>query len=120
MNTAEIVATLCVGFSALGLVVLYAYKADRCRDLETSLDEQKEKTNGMEKELSEYKTLCSGFDKFCVNTDEIPFVKVLGEKEGVHGKSVVIKSFRYDPADIEDRLFAVRNAMELIEEIKKA
>lgn len=120
MNIAEIVATLCVGFSAIGIAVLYAYKADRCRDLETSLDEREKKINGMEKELSEYRILCSCFDKLCVNTDEIPFVKVLGVKGGIIGKSVVVKSFRYDPADIEDRMFAVRNAVELIGEIEKA
>lgn len=120
MNIAEIVATLCVGFSAIGITVLYAYKADRCLDLKESLEEQKREMSEIEKAFLEYRTLCSGFDKFCVNTDEIPFVKVLGIKKGIFGKSAVVKSFRYDPADIEDRMFAVRNAMELIEEIEQA
>lgn len=112
------------GLAALVFFWLFLDKYNECIALKHRCKIEKEQYDKtitkLEKEIRDYECLCSGIDCFILNADKYPFIRIFGLNSNVIGKWVSVKSFRYNPDDPEDSDFAVRNAMELMDEIKKA
>lgn len=70
--------------------------------------------------IARYQRLCAGIDDIVIDASTDGIIRLLGIRADIPEKNVVIKTFVYDSSDPDDREFAVRNAAELIEEIKKA
>lgn len=103
---------------------------DQCKmlsELYGKLGDSSVRIGDLEKEIREYRLLCTcGCRSLKVKVHRSPIVinntpcgdvSVIGEHGGYY---FIVKSFTYDYYDPEDRDFAIREAEELIETIKKA
>lgn len=127
--TNMIITYICVGITGvlLGSTLYYREKWQKCEQTLTEqtqnmLDAQR-KIKSLLAERVRYETHCALGRHYMKCSDEVldgkGFVVVHGGCEPDATHHFVVKAFEYNPNDPEDREFAIREAKELIETIKK-